>query len=251
MGDMPDWEPIQGFVPHEVKPPASRRWTPRRCTIRPLLCFGLIAGICGVWMMGKLILGLWLITTTPNTSSENELVSTNSTLNHNASFADRNQSDRTASLPTSSLQSGQLERLAEEVELETKQLAKYCSYKVNDSITILIPLLAYDPPNFRKALNRSLPLLAYDSPNFTEALNRTQKSNLELENSKYRIIRSLDQQVRDLTALGFKVRKTNRTVKVKLGSRWWEPGTYRGPYHFRPTDAPLPYTREYDINLER
>ena len=129
MGDMPDWEPIQGFVPHEVKPPASRRWTPRRCTIRPLLCFGLIAGICGVWMMGKLILGLWLITTIPNTSSKNELVSTNSTLNHNASFADRNQSDRTASLPTSSLQSGQLERLAEEVELEIKQLAKYCSYK--------------------------------------------------------------------------------------------------------------------------
>lgn len=186
-------------------------------------------------MMGKLILGLWLIITTPNTSSENELGSANSTLNHNASFADSNQSDRTASLPTSSLQSGQLERLTGEVELEIKQLAKNYSYKVNDSITVQI----------------LVPLLANDSLDFGEALNRLQKSELELENRKYRVVRNLDQQVQDLAALGFKVKKTNRTVKVKLGNRWWEPGTYRGPHRFWPTDAPLPYTGEYDINLQR
>lgn len=34
-------------------------------------------------------------------------------------------------------------------------------------------------------------------------------------------------------------------------NRWWQPGTYRGPYVYRPMDAPLPYTGEYDLNFNR
>lgn len=55
----------------------------------------------------------------------------------------------------------------------------------------------------------------------------------------------------ELVDPSLEVKKGKKSVFVKIGDRWWQPGTYRGPYIYRPTDAPLPYTGRYDLNWDR
>lgn len=62
---------------------------------------------------------------------------------------------------------------------------------------------------------------------------------------------SIEQQMQELTSAGFEVKPGRRTVFIKIGNRWWQPGTYKGPNVYAPTDAPLPYTGVCDLDFQR
>lgn len=71
----PEWEPVRGFVPHVVKPPASTRRTPRRYFPGLASCCKLGSGLLGIWVMGKIIVSIYLFALSVS-NSKNDLGST-------------------------------------------------------------------------------------------------------------------------------------------------------------------------------
>nr|AAA39753.1 Mtv-9 protein [Mus musculus] len=119
-------------------------------------------------------------------------------------------------------------------EIEIRMLAKNYIFtnKTNPIGRLLIIMLR----------NESLP--------FSTIFTQIQRLEMGIENRKRRST-AVKEQVQGLSATGLEVKKGKRSVFVKIGDRWWQPGTYRGPYIYRPTDAPLPYTGRYDLNFNR
>lgn len=119
-------------------------------------------------------------------------------------------------------------------EIEIRMLAKNYTFtnKINPIGRILITMLRND------------------SMTFSTIFNQIQELEMGLKNRKRRAT-TIEEQVRGLQAAGLEVKKGKKNVFVKIGDRWWQPGTYKGPYVYRPTDAPLPYTGRYDLDFKR
>nr|AAA92738.1 superantigen [Mouse mammary tumor virus] len=93
-------------------------------------------------------------------------------------------------------------------------------------------------------------MLRNESLPFSTIFTQIQRLEMGIENRKRRST-AVKEQVQEQSATGLEVKEGKRSVFVKIGDRWWQPGTYRGPYIYRPTDAPLPYTGRYDLNFDR
>lgn len=119
-------------------------------------------------------------------------------------------------------------------EIEIRMLAKNYIFtnKTNPIGRLLITMLR----------NKSL--------SFSTIFTQIQRLKMKIENRKRRST-SVKEQVQGLSATGLEVKEGKRSAFVKIRDRWWQPGTYRRPYIYRPTDAPLPYTGRYDLNFDR
>lgn len=232
----PEWEPVRGFVPHVVKPPASTRRTPRRYFPGLASCCKLGSGLLGIWVMGKIIVSIYLFALSVS-NSKNDLGSTETSSFDGTEDPDLNSTTDLLTTSTPFLQIVEAPQIYNDsslVDQEIKDLAKNYSYKNNDSASAKILVT----------------LLKNDSITLGTAINALQNLETGVESRNKRSA-ALSQLAQDMRKLGFEVKKGLKYLFIKIGGRWWQPGTYRGPQVYKPTDAPLPYTGEYDLDFVR
>nr|AAC16283.1 truncated vSAG protein [Mus musculus] len=71
-------------------------------------------------------------------------------------------------------------------------------------------------------------MLRNESLSFSTILTQIQKLEMEIENRKRRST-SVEEQVQGLLATGLEVKRGKKSAFVKIGDRWWQPGTYAVP----------------------
>lgn len=158
----PEWEPVRGFAPHVVKPPACVRQTPRRCAPGLAPCCKLGSGLMGIWVMGKIVVSTYFFTLSLF-DSEYDLDKTETSFNNRTEGPDLFLITNTTSFPASSLQQTEplmtgtprLQIMSSLIDKEIKDLAKNYTYKDSDtsSIRVLVELLRNDSLSFGSAMN--------------------------------------------------------------------------------------------------
>jgi len=99
---------------------------------------------------------------------------------------------------------------------------------------VLFSMIQNSSDSFRKIMDKFQQV----EQTYQESTRRKRETNIE-------------QEVKELQKLGLETKTENGVLFINVIGQWWQPPRYRNPYYYKPTDAPLPWTGIYDIDLTR